>query len=139
MAFKVLLDVNVILDFVLQRQEHESAYQLIEWATLGKIQAFITPSILHSAWYWIFKEFGDWQTKEILISLVADIRIIDIGHDITINALNSQMMDVEDALQYYTALHHRLDYVITWDKELIQSAIPVLPACTPEEFIKSNS
>ena len=49
------------------------------------------------------------------------------------------MVDVEDALQYYTALHHRLDYLITWDKELIQSAIPVLPACTPEEFIKSNS
>jgi len=139
MAFKVLLDANIILDFVLQRREYESAYQLIEWATIGKIQAFITPSIVHVAAYWLIKEFGDWQTREILLSLVADVRVIDLGHDATINALHSQMVDVEDSLQYYTALNHRLDYVITRDRDLIRSAIPILPACTPEEFIKSNS
>jgi len=50
--------------------------------------------------------------KEILLTLVADIRVIDLGHDATINALHSQMADVEDSLQYYTAMHHRLDYVI---------------------------
>jgi predicted nucleic acid-binding protein len=139
MAFKVLLDVNIILDFVLQRKEYDSAYQLIEWATVGKIQAFITPSIVHSAAHWILKEFGGWQTKEIFLSLVADIQVIDIGHDTTINALHSQMEDIEDSLQYYTALYHRLDYIITRDQGLIKSAIPILPACTPEEFIKSNS
>lgn len=139
MAFKVLLDANIILDFVLQRREFESADKLIDWATIGKIQAFITPSIVHVAAYWLIKEFGGWQTKEILLSLVADVRVIDLGHDATINALHSQMVDVEDSLQYYTALHHRLDYVITRDRDLIKSAIPILPACLPDEFIKSNS
>jgi len=43
----------------------------------------------------------------ILLTLVADIRVIDLGHDATINALHSQMADVEDSLQYYTAMHHR--------------------------------
>jgi hypothetical protein len=138
MAFKVLLDANIILDFVLQRREYESAEILIEWATVGKIQAFITPSIVHIAAYWLVKEYGEWQTKEILLTLVADIRVIDLGHDAMINALHSQMADVEDSLQYYTALHYRLDYVITRDRDLIKSAIPTLPACTPEEFIKSN-
>jgi predicted nucleic acid-binding protein len=138
MAFKVLLDANIILDFVLQRREYKSAFLLIEWATIGKIQAYITPSIVHVAAYWLIKEFGEWQTKEILLSLVADIRVIDLGHDAMINALHSQMMDVEDSLQYYTALHHRLDYVITRDRDLIKSAIPILPAVSPEEFIKSN-
>ena len=139
MAFKVLLDVNILLDFVLQREEYERAYTLIEWATLGKVQAFITPSTVHMVAYYVGKEFGDLQTKEILLTLIGDIRIIDIGQDVTINALHSQMVDIEDSLQYYTALHHRLDYVITTDRGLIQSAIPILPACTPEEFIKSNT
>lgn len=139
MAFKVLLDANVILDFTLHRKEYESAYVLIEWATIGKIQAFVTPSILHVVAYWLLKEYGDWQTKEILLTLIGDIRVIDIGQDAAINALHSQMSDVEDSLQYYTALHHRLDYVVTRDQGLIKSALSILPACTPEEFIKSNS
>src|SRR5215469_910174 len=139
MAFKVLLDANIILDFTLQRRDFETADKLIDWATAGKIQAFITPSIVHMTAYWLIKEYGDWQTKEILLSLVADLRVIDIGHDATVNALHSQMADVEDSLQYYTELHHRLDYVITRDRDLIKSAIPILPACTPEEFIKNNS
>jgi len=139
MAFKVLLDVNVILDFTLQRSGFESADKLLEWVSIGKIQAFTTTSILRMTAYWLVKEYGAWQTKEILLSLVADIQVIDMGHDDTIDALHSQMSDIEDALQYYTALHHRLDYVITRDQGLIKSAIPVLPACTPEDFIKSNS
>jgi predicted nucleic acid-binding protein len=139
MAFKVLLDVNILLDFVLQREEYEKAYQLIEWATIGKIQAFIAASALSAATYPIEKEFGSWQTKEILLTLIGDIRIIDIGQDIAVNALHSRMSNIQHALQYYTALHHRLDYVITQDQDLIKSAIPILPACTPEEFIKSNS
>jgi len=112
---------------------------LIEWATTGKIQAFITPSTVHMVAYFVGKEFGDWQTKEILLTLIGDVRVIDIGQDVTISALHSQMADVEDSLQYYTALHHRLAYVITRDRGLIQSAIAILPACTPEEFIKSNT
>ena len=45
------------------------------------------------------------------------------------------MDDIEDALQYYTALHHRLDYFVTRDKGLKKAAIAVLPVCSPEEFI----
>ncbi|HVU98540.1 MAG TPA: PIN domain-containing protein [Puia sp.] len=139
MAFKVLLDVNILLDFVLQREEYERAYTLIEWATIGRIQAFIAASTLHTAIYPIEKEFGSGQTKNILLTLISDIRVIDIGQDITVSALHSPISNIQHALQYYTALHHRLDYVITRNRDLIQSAIPILPACTPEEFIKSNS
>jgi predicted nucleic acid-binding protein len=48
------------------------------------------------------------------------------------------MTDIEDALQYYTAMHHKVDYFISLDKNLIKSAIPVLPILTPEEFLKEN-
>ena len=138
MAFKVLLDANIILDFTLQRVEYASARKLIEWVAAGKIQAFITPSIVHIAGYWLTKEYGSEQAKEVLLTLLAEVQVIDIGHESTVNALNSKMTDIEDALQYYTALHHKLDYFITRDKDLIKAAIPILPAYSPEEFIKSN-
>ena len=123
MAFKVLLDVNILLDFVLQREEYEKAYTLIQWATIGKIQAFIAASALHSAIYPIEKEFGSRQTKEILLTLIGDIRVIDIGQDVAISALHSQISDAQNSLKYYTALHHRLDYIITRDQDLIKSEI----------------
>jgi len=70
-----------------------------------------------------------------ILTLLDDIQVIDCNHQITINALRSGMEDVEDALQYYTALHHKMDCFITLDKKLHKSAIPTLPVYYPEEFV----
>ncbi len=138
MAFRIFLDANILLDFTLKRNEYESSRKLMEWAVRGRVQAFITPSIVHIAGYWLTKAYGHAKAKELLLTLLADIQVIDIGHEITINALHSKMTDREDALQYYTAIHHKLDYFITRDKGLQKAAIPVLPVCSPEEFLESN-
>ena len=68
--------------------------------------------------------------------LRADVYDIDISHEITFNTLHSKIKDIEDALQYYTALHNKLDYFISLDKKLQKAAIPMLPIYTPEEFLK---
>ena len=70
------------------------------------------------------------------MTLLADVYVIDISHEITLNALHSKIKDIEDALQYYTAMHHKLDYFITQDKDMQKESIPVLPVYTPEEFLK---
>lgn len=139
MAFRVLLDAGILLDFTLQRKDCASARKLVEWAMAGRVHAFITPAILHLVAYWLTKEYGSDRAKEVLLTLLVDIQVIDIEHEATVNALHSQMTDIEDALQYYTAFHHKLDYFITRDRDLITSAIPILPACSPEEFIKNNA
>jgi len=45
------------------------------------------------------------------------------------------MTDIEDALQYYTALHHKIDFFITEDKDLQKSAIPNLPVYSSQDFL----
>ena len=72
------------------------------------------------------------------MALLAEVLVIDGGHTVAVSALHSTMGDMDEALSYYTALHHKLDYFITHDKDLPKAAIPVLPVCTPEEFLKSN-
>lgn len=138
MAFRVFLDANILLDFTLKRPEYESARKIIEWVVEGRVEAYVTPSIIHMMAYWMTKSYGPEQTKRVLLALLADIQVIDISHETTVSALHSKINDVEDALQYYTALHHRLDYFISRDKGLQKEAIPILPVCTPEEFLKSN-
>jgi hypothetical protein len=54
-------------------------------------------------------------------------------------ALNSEIDDIEDALQYYTALKHQTEYFISADKKLKKSAIPQLPVYSADEFLTEIS
>ncbi|MBO9571057.1 MAG: PIN domain-containing protein [Chitinophagaceae bacterium] len=135
MAFKIMLDANIILDLTLKREDYKTAKEVISLAINGTVNAFITPSILHICGYWLTKAYGHPKAKEILLSLLADIRCVDIPHEMTIASLHSSIKDIEDALQYYTALHHKMDYFISHDRRIYKEAAPVLPAYSPEEFL----
>jgi|SRR5450631_4118934 len=135
MAFKIFLDADILLDFTLKRNDYEPSRALVEMSIGGRIQAFITPSVVHKVGHWLIKAYGNLKAKELLLTLLADVQVIDIQYETTLNALHSKIGDIEYALQYYTALHHKLDYFITRDKGLKKAAIPVLPVCSPEEFI----
>lgn len=138
MASRVFLDANILLDFTLKREAYPVARKIMELVVNGQIQAFITPSIVHIAGYWLTKAYGNAKAKELLLTLLADVSVIDIGHEITLTALHSKIKDIEDALQYYTAIHHKVDIFISRDKDLQKAAIPTLPVYTPDEFIKEQ-
>lgn len=139
MAFRIFIDTDILLDFTLKRDAYAAARKLMEWATRGRVQAFITSNTVTITSYWLSKAYGAAKAREILAALLADIQVIDIGHDITVNALHSRIQNMEQALQYYTALHHKLDYFITRDTALDRTASAVLPVCLPEAFINNNS
>lgn len=108
----------------------------MELAVNAHVQAFITPSIVHIVGYWLTKAYGNAKAKELLLTLLADVSVIDIDHEITLAALHSKIKDIEDALQYYTAIHHKIDYFISRDKDLQKASIPTLPVYTPDEFLQ---
>ncbi len=136
MASKIFLDANILLDFTLKRNDYQDAKQIMELVVEGKVLAFITPSIVHIVGYWLSKSYGSSKAKELLLTLLADVQVIDITHEITLHALHSSLTDIEDALQYYTAIHHKLDYFISRDKQLQKTSIASLPVYTPHGFLK---
>ncbi|GAO43185.1 type II toxin-antitoxin system VapC family toxin [Flavihumibacter petaseus] len=135
MASKAFLDANILLDLTLKRDAFPLSRKILELVVKGQVQAFITPSIVHIIGYWLTKAYGNAKAKELLLTLLADVTVIDTNHEIAVNALHSKIGDIEDALQYYTAIHHKLDYFISRDKSLKRAAIPMLPVYTPEEFL----
>src|ERR1700712_5231381 len=106
MAIKIFLDANVLLDFTLKREAYEDAKVIIKQVVDYQMQAFITSSVLHIVGYWLSKAYGNSKAKELLLTLLADITVIDISHETALTALHSKINDIEDALQYYTAIHH---------------------------------
>ena len=135
MASKVFLDANIVLDFVLQRDGYERAKTIVLWAEHRKIAGFVSPTVVQICAYWIAKAYGVKKTKEIMTALLTFLSTIDTPHEQVLTALHSSMDDIEDALLYYTALHHGLDYIISKDQAFQKAALPSLPVISPMDFI----
>lgn len=136
MAFRVFLDVNIILDFALQRDGYELGKTVITRAEEGTINGFVSPTVVQICSYWITKAYGVAKAKEIMTTLLAFIHTIDTPHEVVLAALHSSMNDIEDALLYYTALHHGMTQVISQDRAFQKAALPSLPVVSPTDFIK---
>ena len=136
MASKIFLDANILLDFTLQREEFSLAKKIIEQILEGNLKGFTTSSIIHIVGYWLSKSYGAAIAKDLLLNLLSDIKVIDISHEVVPLALHSKIIDIEDALQYYTALSHKMDVFISNDKQLKKVAMPVLPIYKAKEFVK---
>ena len=136
MAYKIFLDANVILDHSLKRKGYEDVKNIFLAIESGILKAYISSSILHILYYILNKELSNKICKEILINILTETTIIDTPQDVAINAIVSKFDDTEDALQYYTAMHHKLEYFITSDRKLKKEATSFLPIYYPSEFVK---
>jgi len=132
---RVFLDANVLLDFLLKRKNYIISRQLIAMAQAGTIRALISPAVLHIIAYWVTKEHGAKLSKKVILALLDEILVVDATHEIAVQAVQSANSDIEDALQYFTALHHKADYLLTWDKHFLKYSTPTLRVISPDDFI----
>ena len=135
MAFKVFADANLLLDFTLQRANYIPSRDVVQHGINGNIRLYTTPAVLHITAYWVTKVYGAAKAKELLLVLLADVQVIDCDHATTLIAISSSMDDIEDTLQYYTALKAGMDYFISADKKLKKAALPQLPVYTAAELL----
>jgi len=136
MAFKVFLDANILIDITLSRPKAEAARAILQAGIDGKAELYTTPSVLHITAYFTAVQFNRRQTKEILLTLLNDVKVIDCDHSTALIALsNGEIEDTEDALQYFTALKNRMDFFISSDKKLKKAALPQLPVYTADQML----
>lgn len=135
MASKVFLDANFLLDLTLKRVAFPNVSKVMQAVIARDLDAFSTPAVLHILSYFLTKTHDAFTAKIIAGTLLNDVTIIDCSHHTAVIALNSSITDVEDALQYYTALAHNLDYFISADARLKKVALPQLPVYTSKEFL----
>src|SRR3546814_17759532 len=75
MAFKVFLAVNIILDFALQRDGYEPSKTVITWAEEGKINGFVSPTVVQICSYWIEKAYGLKDRKSVVWGKSVSVRV----------------------------------------------------------------
>jgi predicted nucleic acid-binding protein len=138
MAFRIFVDSDVLLDFLLKRSGYQIARRLMDWAVRGRVQLFTSPAILQEIARELTKAYGAAQAKELLLALVAILQLVDAGYDTAVSALQSEIANISGAISYHTALNQRLDYFITYDTSLLQIVNPVLPAYTAIDFLNRH-
>ena len=131
----VFLDANVVIDALLEVDEHmDAALRILSLADQGVIEVCCSSLSLATASYFMEK------AKMVHSQIVERLNIFcdyctpsRVDAVVVRQALDSTFTDFEDALQYYSALTEEADIIVTRNgRDFAHSTLPVL---TPTEFL----
>ena len=136
---KILLDTDVILDFLFDRKPwSEDAAAILTLCETGKISAFVTPVMLSNLYYILRKTASHKKVIEKLSALLSITDVLTMNREIVIQALYSGFQDFEDALQNYSAQQaNGVGIVIT--RNVNDYKTSSLSVKTPESFLRMLS
>lgn len=121
---KYFLDVNVIVDYLIDRQEKESNIKkLLKEVDIHNV--YVSALSAHIIFYVLKVKYNTeifWRIK----NLLDRVNLIPLTGEIVNSAMSIEFMDFEDTLQYFSAVKN-CDYILTRDKkdfEKIQKLSP---------------
>lgn len=132
----VLIDTNVLLDFLLGRDPYFSnADKIIKLCAEQKIQGFMAAHSIPNMFYILRKDMSVETRREVLLNLCDILAIEAIDSVKVIAALkNSAFIDLEDCLQNDCTEEIKADYIVT--RNIKDFEISEIPAILPEDFLK---
>ena len=118
---RLLLDTNIVVDYVLNRQEENQKYELLfSLIKIGELDAWISCSQLTDILYILSqggkKHLSD-QAAQIVENLLEHINVYPLQKSEIIRALRSSWQDNEDACIYQCAKSLKADYIISNNKK----------------------
>lgn len=139
MDYKLFLDADVILDVVLHREEfYDNSFYLFKLLDDDILLLYTSISIIMNVQYLGSKFIGKNKAIEGIRYLLSFLEIIDCNKKILLKAYNTKCRDIEDAVQYFTAINNGvLTNFITRNtidyRDIEENELPVL---TPSQFLK---
>lgn len=133
---RLFVDSDVILDLVLQRDDHfEFAQNLFGQYQQGKC-ALYTSSIVLANMHFSIRKLHDIKFANSSILFVnKHFKIIDANNEDIENSIQSKFSDFEDGVQYFSALRSKkIDVLVTRNVKDYKHAL--LPVFTPKQWCK---
>lgn len=126
---KVLIDTNILLDFLLQREpffpEAELLFQAID---SGQIFGYVTATTLTDIFYIARRHTRSIEQARQAVSHTMNAMVIcPVNRAVLESAFQSGLVDFEDAVQIACAVDRGLDAIVTRDtRGFLSSSVPVL-------------
>ncbi|MDD4604469.1 MAG: PIN domain-containing protein [Bacteroidales bacterium] len=134
MIKKVFVDTDIIFDLLAKRDPfYLAAARLFTLADEGKIQICISSLSFANIHYLLSKEISSAEAKKILRKFKLLVHISELNEKIIDLVLNSEFVDFEDAIQYFSAIQNGIDIILTRNiKDYKKAQITIL---TAQDFI----
>lgn len=130
-SMRVLIDTNIILDWLMSREPfQENARYIMEKCLFGDLEGYLAVHSLTDLFYILRKDFDVDKRKKLILLLCDNMNIIAEDKVAVKSVLkNASWKDLEDGLQMECASREKLDYIITRNiKDFRTSSIlPILP------------
>lgn len=132
---KVFIDTNVMLDLLLEREEWvDDAARLFSKADRKEIELLCCPLSFSTAIY--LMQRLKFSRKEIVrkLTIVKSLcTLTTVDGSVLDRVLQSDFVDLEDAIQHYSALESSAEVIVTRNKkDYAQAKVSVM---TPAEFL----
>lgn len=128
---RVLVDTNIILDALLERQPFVTdAKVLLEAIRQGRIQGYVTATTLTNIFYIVRRGTRSIERARQAVSFTLGLmKICAVNRAILEAAYASNLTDFEDAVQLACAIAENVDAIITRDRDdFAEATLPILSA-----------
>jgi len=131
----VLIDTNVVLDWLLEREPFsQQAKQIMEACIRRKFFGFLASHTLLNIFYIVRKHKTVQERKEIILMLCDKFTVVGINEEMIVSAVkNDAWADLEDGLQMQCALDSGVDCIVTRDPKGFESS--KIKIFSPASFI----
>lgn len=133
---RVFIDTNVVVDLLAHRAHfYEEAAQIFSLAAEGHLTAFVSPTTFSTTAYLMErakkKNIAEVLRKFFTLDQIAPMDKGTIEQSI---AVDCQFLDIENAMQYYSACHAGCKCIVTRNQmDFRPSSLPVY---SPREFLE---
>ena len=147
---KVLVDSNVILEVILQREQVDVAKRSLSLLSVGKHEAYLTVGGFYGMLYTVdnylrkVMELKKPNRIDALRSIMKQVlnkfQVAEHDHDSLLRSIDDKVFyDLEDSCQYQAALKEGCTLLVTFNKNdfNVSDDAPV-KVMTPQEFLKMS-
>lgn len=130
---KILIDTNVIIDFLLSREPfQQDAARILAACAKGEQAGYIAFHSVPNIWY-ILRKIPEAKRRAWLLDICSFLQVVGASHANVVKAIEmAEFTDFEDCLQDRSAEQVGADYIVT--RNVQDFACSVIPAINPVQF-----
>ncbi len=111
---KVLIDLNVIIDFLNKRNDHEAALAVYDKCVKRELKGYVGSHEITTLSCFLEREKYERKKRNRIISnLLDNLSVLTAHEEILRKSLVSEINDYEDAVIDALASHEGVDYIVT--------------------------
>lgn len=131
---KVLIDTNVLIDFLANRQPfYDNAEKIMDMCIEGKIDGYLAAHSITNTFY-IMRKLPVNDLRKMLKKVLSFLSVVGIDYESLIAAINNlRFDDIEDCLQSVCAQSCGAEHIITRNLEDYKES--TITAISPSDFL----